>query len=690
MPSLSPNKTILPKRPQLGMSKSFRSWSAKLSSSSTSAPTENQDLASEVEQRKKGIDSLYTSTEAYWSYLGKKKPVPFDTSSLPILAAGVDDSDSSNVGKPERKMLPVEALGLAMSSFSTAFPESSAYGNCLGLLGEAHLKLGSLQTSFTKDTSHIFLARIARSKATLDSFTAALKKLDSATSRLESAQSKVQKSKKEKRELEEELRLAKAAYDEAVTDVEVRGEAIQEAEYDDWECLTTYMQAQLDYMAQAYAVLDQVKSHWNDVATAPSPLPASSGLRSGSSTPLTRPRSLTGPRSRPSISRRSSAKEATEIATAPGSRFASRSSLSLDRPASVTDETKKEKEKKNRLRMPSFSGVASDTVASVTSGITSGIGSLGRSRGSSLFGSSNNANGNGTSSTATAGAGETSAAEKDSGAGGSSKWNFISRNKKENQGFISMDESERTPAFTFHDDQKPPALPARDKSFLRSSVSAQDVHLGGPHDDVSPAFRFSQHPDSDSNSDSDSHSGLHESPFSPDANQEGFLQTRNMSMAHETIHERGESQMSSEMHMLDSNFLGLGATSAAAASVGGSHLGLNHTGLSAYSDGGDPFSGGAGGGDMMSPDVTGGRYDEDDSDHDDEEEERQGLTGNNEPAGGNSTWRSKLNGSGNGNGNGSGTRGPPPPIPSSASFLSKSKARLAPPPPPPLPSRNSS
>ncbi|KAJ1020070.1 hypothetical protein NDA16_004350 [Ustilago loliicola] len=237
----------------------IRSWSAGLGAKlSSSSSNDKQDLASEVELRKKGIDNLYTSTEAYWSYLGKKKPVPFDTSALPV-----DDTSSVASGtvtsKPEGKMLPVEALGWAMSSFSTAYPEGSAYGSCLGLLGEAHIKLGYLQSTFTKDTSHIFLARIARSKAALDSFTAALKKLDSATARLESAQTKVQKSKKEKRELEEELRLAKAAYDEAVTDVEARGEAIQDSEYDDWQCLTTYMQAQLNYTAQATAVLEQIE-----------------------------------------------------------------------------------------------------------------------------------------------------------------------------------------------------------------------------------------------------------------------------------------------------------------------------------------------------------------------------------------------------------------------------------------------
>ncbi|KAJ1028097.1 hypothetical protein NDA13_003545 [Ustilago tritici] len=669
MPSLSGSKAATPKRPP--MSK-IRSWSAGLGAKlGSSSSNDKQDLASEVELRKKGIDNLYTSTEVYWSYLGKKKPVPFDTSTLPV-----DDTSSITTGtvtsKPEGKMLPVEAMGWAMSSFSTAFPDGSAYGSCLGLLGEAHIKLGYLQSTFTKDTSHIFLARIARSKAALDSFTAALKKLGSATARLESAQSKVQKSRKEKRELEEELRLAKAAYDESVTDVEARAEAIQDAEYDDWQCLTTYMQAQVDYTAQATAVLEQVKSMWGQ--------PPPSRANSGANTPVTRPRSLSGPgapKLRPSISRRSSAKDGGEFATAVSSRFGSRSSLSLsniDRPSSPTDETKREKEedKKSRLRMPSFTG-AGDTVASVASG----IGSFGRAKSSSLFGNgSTGANGEGSPSP-----------EKERE--GPSKWNFRTRSKKE-YGFMSMDEAEKTAFESNGAGSRPPALPARD--YVRQPVSAHDVHLGGDldgsvdgHGDASPNFRLSC---ADDDSDDEEFSAGHEpSPFSPDSDSQNFLNASKRRSVHDTIHERGESQLSNEIHIMDSGFLG---TSSAPHQA---HLSLSHTGLSAYSDGGDPFGNASS---AMSPQATGGRFNDDSTD---EEEERQGLTAGNlvdstgerrgvEPSASRKNLAAgMLNGIGNGTGGGS-ARGPPPPIPSSASFLSKSKARLAPP-PPPLPSRNS-
>ncbi|PWZ01554.1 hypothetical protein BCV70DRAFT_205308 [Testicularia cyperi] len=698
MPSLATNISIKPKRPQMGR---IKSWSAGLTgklpgggggSSNGIDAGVKQEIFGEIELRNKGNSNLYAATEAYWSYLGKKKPAPFDTSSIPA-----DDSasmTSSATPKPEGKMLPVEALGLAMTSFASAFPETSTYGTCLGLLGEAHLQLGSLQASFAKDTSHIFLARIARSKAALEAFNGAMKKLDTATSRLESAQTRVQKSKKEKRDLEEELRLAKAAYDEAVSDVEARAEAIQDSEADDWECLTTYMQAQLDYMGQAQAVLEQVKSMWGAMPP--------SGHRSGSSTPSSRPRSLSAAKPRPpALPRRTSAKEAGDVATS--SRFTSRSSLSLansetkDEQSSgtVNGDSKKEREKKNRLRMPSFSGT-SEAVSSMASG----LGSLGRARGSGLF----------NSSSSNSIANDTSSPEKDREG---SKWNFMSRSKRE-PGFMSMKDSDR-----LHYDE-PVALNGHGDSELymssrqgpQPSISSHDVDLGMHDQQVNRSTSRpyvsgggnGYHSSDDESHDEDGTISANRrrdgpSPFSPDLVPNGsFLTAANTIPAHETIHERGESQLSTEMPMTDSNYLGVSA-----APHHGS-LGMQHTGLSAYSDNADPFASSA-----LSPQTTGHFGASEPSSDDEDGYENAALTGTHDIAGNGaySTGRQrsvsngangivsslgrKLGRSDNGsNASSSGfsgsSRGPPPPVPSSAAFLSKNKGRL--PPPPPLPVRN--
>lgn len=84
-------------------------------------------------------------------------------------------------------------------------------GESLLSLGKAHTQLASLQSTFARDTSNIFLTRIARSKAAMDAYALARRKLEQRTAAYESAKAKQQKSKREKRELEEELRLAKAS-----------------------------------------------------------------------------------------------------------------------------------------------------------------------------------------------------------------------------------------------------------------------------------------------------------------------------------------------------------------------------------------------------------------------------------------------------------------------------------------------
>ena len=635
--------TMMSKRPQLGR---IRQWStglgAKLSGASSIDPTFKQEIAGEIEQRGIGNANLYAATEAYWSYLAKKKPLPFDSSTITADDSSSVSSSAPSI-KPESKMLPIEALGLAMSSFGNAFGPASKYGSCLSLLGEAHIKLAALQAAFAKDTSNIFLSRIARSKTAIHAFHAAIKKLDAATARLDAAQAKVQKSKKEKRQLEEELRLATAAYHEAVSDVEIRADAIQASEHDDLDCLSTYMQAHLDYLAQMHAILENVSNTWH---VSPSAAPKNA-------TPPTMSRSRSRSRSRtssvgsrpPPLPRRSSTKESNELSR-PSSRMTSRSSVSLsvaeadkvangktsseddyagpsaDRETGTNASTAKrnDKEKKGRLRMPSFSG-AGDAVTSMASG----IGSFSRSKSSALIS-----------------AASADKASPDREKDMSSRWSLLNRSKKES-GFaaISDQEQERERGSTRLLDVQP----------VHNKVSSEDVDLGPLNGST-----YSAHMERRSSVDE-------ASPFSPDPQASSFSRD-------------------------DTDYLGVSAAPAPAPAL----VGMNHTGQSTFSDGYDPFSGGLNGM-MLSPQGTGQGL----TDDDDDEHERQALTGarsNAKPG----AWASLnlpfANGNGNGNGNSTASasaykavkpaRGPPPPVPSSAAFLSKSK----PPPPPPLPARN--
>ncbi|EPQ30846.1 uncharacterized protein PFL1_01744 [Pseudozyma flocculosa PF-1] len=699
---------IKPKRPQIGKIKQWSSGlGAKLSAAAGGAPidpTLKQDLYGEIELRGIANSNLYAATEHYWSSLAKKKPIPFDPTSLP---AAAEDSASISSGalaqKHDSKLLPIESIGIAMSSYGAQFPDSSAYGTALSSLGEAHVQLGSLQAAFAKDTSNIFLARIARSKTAIESFHAAMKKLEAATTKLDAAQAKVQKSKKEKRDLEEELRLAKAAYDEAVSDVEARAEAIQQSEHDDLDCLETYIQTHIDYLAQAQAVLDRARTSASTSGSSFASVGGSASRRPPPA-PLSRPQSAGGSRpAPPALPRRTSAREPMELnLKRTSSRVTTGSTVSLtpseirrvreglgndsrdpaatpgndddndgdDGDGQSTAKRGDKEKKAGRLRMPSFSA-ASGTVSSMASGIG---GTFSRSKSSTLFGGAS-------------GSSQSHSPDKEMGEGGPSKWSsFMTRGRKES-GFQDLD----------RDDARRASL-RREADQVHNKVGSEDVDLGlGEADvgDVLSSRRSStlrpSFPRRDSRRDSLG-ADDDESPFSP------------------ASHGRGP-------HVTP-------------------HLDVNHTGLSAYSDGGDPFSGGGAG--MLSPQGTGlstGQFhhhtDDDADDHDDEAAltgggRRRGDTvGSNSGGGwtrslpfanGNREYRNfagdadeagrratgngsssfpmasssaSSSGTGVSTGAGSSSRPPPPPVPSSSAFLSKVKGKPKPPPvPPPLPTRS--
>ncbi|KAN0065334.1 hypothetical protein ACQY0O_001170 [Thecaphora frezii] len=683
-----------PKRPQLGKIKQWSSGiGAKLAGGSSADPSHKQDLFGEIEQRGIGNSNLYAATEAYWSFLAKKKPIPFDASTL-----NPEDSASVSSGtlttKPDSKRLPIEAMGLAMTSYGSLFADGSAYGACLTKLGEAHIKLGSLQAAFAKDTSNIFLSRMARFKTAIEAFHAAVKKLDAATAKLETAQIKVQKSKKEKRELEEELRLAKAAYDEAVSDVEARADAIQDSEHDDLECLTTYMQAHLDYLAQAQEVLEQASSSVShDARNAATRRPV----------PLSRPRSASSIRpAPPALPRRASAKESNELnLNRSTSRLTTSSSTSntpsekhriQDGPGGDGTDTggestakRSDREKRNRLRMPSFSA-ASDTVSSMASG----IGSFGRSKSSSFFSTSTEAH----------------SSEKEPNEGGSSKWSFRGRSRKES-GFKDLDASDDLRSQHREAEQVHNRISPEDVDLGLGETDVADVLSTGPSSRLTALLSDSRAATDQKTAGSNHDSAADESPFSPTAQVANTFTP----LHEQSIHERGESGLGMDMPM-DTQYLGVTGQPG--------HVDVHHTGLSAYSDGGDPFSNGAHG--LLSPQGTGMSTGQMHTDYDDgdEHDDQTALTGEGRRrtttggssggggwarslpfAGGGRDYRhvgGKTASSGDGasfsmtsSGNGS-TRPPPPPVPSSSTFLNKVKAKQKPPPPlpPPLPVRTQS
>jgi len=269
-------------------------------------------LEREIEKRKTGNQRLNGAVEALWSSLSKKKPLPFDmnTAQLTAVIAAVnkDDDEKSEASgkatlggggvaaaladflpgvggskdkdkeKPDSKMVPVNALGIAMLSYSellaastaseaaSALPSASttnALSTSLGLLGRAYIQISQLQQAFATDVKSVLLTRLARSHVQLDAYAGARKRADAAKSRLDSARSKAQKSKREKRELEDELRIASAAYDDAISELEMRAEAVlYTSEAEDLSALTDYLHSHLDFLHQSVECLERVKESW--------------------------------------------------------------------------------------------------------------------------------------------------------------------------------------------------------------------------------------------------------------------------------------------------------------------------------------------------------------------------------------------------------------------------------------------
>ena len=93
-------------------------------------------------------------------------------------------------------------------------------------------------------------------------YQASRRKLESRRLAYDAASSKMQKSKRDDFKVEEELRSAKAKYEESTEDVYRRMEDIKEAEADSIVDLGSLLDAELKYYDRCRDVLVQVKENW--------------------------------------------------------------------------------------------------------------------------------------------------------------------------------------------------------------------------------------------------------------------------------------------------------------------------------------------------------------------------------------------------------------------------------------------
>jgi hypothetical protein len=146
-------------------------------------------------------------------------------------------------GEDREKSLPGEILGQAMIGHGGEYAPESAYGQALLRLGSGMERMSKLQEvchppflTLVDDEAYVHKATesaldtMERGLVQMKDYQAARRKLESRRLAYDSVLSKVQKMKKEDVRTEEELRSAKAKYEETNEDVHNRMTTIQEAE----------------------------------------------------------------------------------------------------------------------------------------------------------------------------------------------------------------------------------------------------------------------------------------------------------------------------------------------------------------------------------------------------------------------------------------------------------------------------
>lgn len=130
--------------------------------------------------------------------------------------------------------------------------------------GKAQQQLANVTATYTDQLNSGWLTSLEKSIAQMAEYTAQRKKLDSRRLTYDAMLGKVQKSKKEKRDLEDDLRVAKNRYEETSEEVQERAVAIQDAEADQLVALSKLLEIESAWIDEQKRIMDDLKRHWVD------------------------------------------------------------------------------------------------------------------------------------------------------------------------------------------------------------------------------------------------------------------------------------------------------------------------------------------------------------------------------------------------------------------------------------------
>ena len=160
------------------------------------------------------------------------------------------------------KSLPVGYLGRTMVSHGEEYQPDSEFGNCLITMGGANERVSGIQEAFISEATNSWLESLERSLAMMKEYQTSRKKLENRRLAYDASISKLHKAKRDDFRLEEELRSAKAKYEESSEDVLRRMQDIQDAEADSVQDLSHFLDAELDYHERCAEELRRVRKNW--------------------------------------------------------------------------------------------------------------------------------------------------------------------------------------------------------------------------------------------------------------------------------------------------------------------------------------------------------------------------------------------------------------------------------------------
>lgn len=210
------------------------------SESKTTMSDDFKQLETEMALRFDGMERLQKSMSVYVKWLGRR----------------AEPSDDREKG------LPVSFLGRTMISHGEEFAPDSEFGNTLISMGRANERVAAMQENFVSDATSTWLESLERSLAMMKEYQASRKKLENRRLAYDATMTKVQKARRDDFRIEEELRTAKAKYEESSEDVVRRMQDIRDAEVDSVRDLTQFLDAELDYHERCAEELRRVRKSW--------------------------------------------------------------------------------------------------------------------------------------------------------------------------------------------------------------------------------------------------------------------------------------------------------------------------------------------------------------------------------------------------------------------------------------------